>query len=80
MPILRPEKIAGALIERDARGIDVERLLQGYARMLRAHGGRIVTGAGVTAIRREAGQWQVDTATGQPCRADPCQRRRGLGR
>jgi len=64
VPILRPEKIAGALIERDARGIDVELLLQGYARMLRARGGRIVTGAGVTAIRREAGQWQVDTPQG----------------
>src|SRR6056297_2697708 len=64
VPILRPEKIAGALIERDARGIDVERLLQGYARMLRARGGRIVTGAGVTAIRREAGHWQVETSQG----------------
>ena len=64
VPILRPEKIAGALIERDARGIDVERLLQGYARMLRARGGRIVTGAGVTAITREAGHWQVETSQG----------------
>jgi D-arginine dehydrogenase len=64
VPILRPDKIAGALIERDARGIDVERLLQGYARMLRAKGGRIVTGAGATAIRREAGQWDVETPQG----------------
>lgn len=61
VPILKPDRIAGALIERDARGIDVERLLQGYARMLRARGGRIVTRAGVTAIRRAAGQWQIDT-------------------
>lgn len=65
VPILRPEKIAGALVEPDARGIDVEQLLQGYARMLRALGGRIVTGAGVTAIRRAAaGPWHVDTARG----------------
>lgn len=65
VPILRPERIAGALIERDARGIDVERLLQGYARLLRARGGRIVTGSGVTAIHREAGEWQVETMQGR---------------
>lgn len=64
VPILRPERIAGALIERDARGIDVDRLLQGYARMLRARGGRIVTGAQVQALRFDAGQWHVDTAQG----------------
>lgn len=39
VPILRPERIAGAMIERDARGIDVDRLLQGYARMLRGRAG-----------------------------------------
>ncbi len=64
VPILRPERIAGAMIERDARGIDVDRLLQGYARMLRGRGGRIVTGAQVQALRHEAGQWHVETAQG----------------
>jgi len=65
VPILRPERIAGALIERGARGIDVDLLLQGYARMLRAHGGRIVTGAQVMALHRTGGQWQVETAQGR---------------
>ncbi|MET4102894.1 D-arginine dehydrogenase [Roseovarius sp. MBR-78] len=64
VPILRPERIAGAMIERAARGIDVDLLLQGYARMLRARAGRIVTGAAVKALRREAGQWHVETAQG----------------
>ena len=64
VPILRPERIAGAMIERDARGIDVDLLLQGYARMLRARGGRIVTGAAVQALRHVAGQWHVETAQG----------------
>ncbi len=64
VPILRPERIAGAMIERDARGIDVDLLLQGYARMLRSRGGRIVTGAAVQALRHRAGQWQVETAQG----------------
>ena len=65
VPILRPERIAGALIERDARGIDVDLLLQGYARMLRGRAGRIVTGAAVQALRHEAGQWHVETAQGR---------------
>ena len=65
VPILRPDRIAGALVERDARGIDVDLLLQGYARMLRGRGGRIVTGAPVQALRREAGQWLVETAQGK---------------
>ena len=64
VPILRPERIAGAMIERDARGIDVDLLLQGYARMLRARGGRIVTGAAVQALRFASGRWHVETAQG----------------
>jgi D-arginine dehydrogenase len=64
VPILRPERIAGAMIERAARGIDVDLLLQGYARMLRARAGRIVTGAAVKALRRKAGQWHAETAQG----------------
>lgn len=64
VPILRADRIAGAMIERNARGIDVDLLLQGYARILRARGGQIVTGAAVTHLTREAGLWQVMTAQG----------------
>ncbi|SEL42967.1 D-arginine dehydrogenase [Roseovarius azorensis] len=64
VPILRADRIAGAMIERGARGIDVDLLLQGYARMLRTRGGRIVTGAAATGMSREAGQWRVETAEG----------------
>lgn len=64
VPILRAERIAGAMIERDARSIDVERLLQGYARMLRGRGGQILTGARATSLRHVAGVWQVETTQG----------------
>lgn len=67
VPILRPERIAAALLERDARSIDVDRLLQGYARMLRAAGGRIVTDARAGALHRAGGMWQVETAQGRLC-------------
>lgn len=62
VPILRADRIAAAMIERNARGIDVDLLLQGYARLLRARGGRIVTGAAVSGLSQRAGLWHVDTA------------------
>ena len=61
VPILRPERIAAAVIERGAQDIDVDRMLQGFARALKARGGRIVTGAPVTALSRDAGVWTVKT-------------------
>lgn len=68
VPILRPEIIAGAAIERDAQDIDVDRMLSGYARLLKQRGSRVETDAPVTAIRRDAGLWQV-TAGGRSYQA-----------
>ncbi|CUH66004.1 Hydrogen cyanide synthase subunit HcnC precursor [Thalassovita gelatinovora] len=59
VPILRPDCIARAAIEWDAQDIDVDRMLAGFARLLTARGGRIVTGAMVTALRRGGDGWQV---------------------
>lgn len=64
VPILRRELIAGAVIERDAQDIDVDRMLQGYARLLRERGGKIVIGAPVTGLQRSKGLWQVTTPMG----------------
>jgi D-arginine dehydrogenase len=64
VPILRPEAIAAAAIERDASDIDVDRMLQGFARLLRREGGRIVTEAGARGITRQNGLWRVETLAG----------------
>jgi D-arginine dehydrogenase len=64
VPILRPERIAAASVERDARDIDVDRLFQGWIRRLRRAGGTIVTGAGVQGITRAGGVWMLRTAAG----------------
>ncbi|WP_239521038.1 NAD(P)/FAD-dependent oxidoreductase [Pseudooceanicola aestuarii] len=64
VPILRPERIAAAIIEWDAQDIDVDRLLSGYLRLLRHRGGTVETGAPVTAMTRRDGLWQV-TAGGR---------------
>ncbi len=60
VPILRPEPIAGALYESSAQSIDVDRMLQGYARLLKARGGQIVTGSRVSSISRQDGVWRID--------------------
>lgn len=63
VPVLKRDGLAGAAIEPDASDIDVERLLQGYVRLLRRNGGRIVTRAGAHAVNHN-GAWRVETAQG----------------
>ncbi len=63
-PLLRPDPIAAAIFERDASDIDVDRLLQGFARLLRTSGGEVVTGAEVLTITHGP-HWQVETAAGR---------------
>ncbi len=64
VPILDTDRIRGAALEPDARDIDVDRALQGYARLLRDRGGRIATGARVTAITRDGAGWHIETRAG----------------
>lgn len=64
-PILERGRIAAAAYERDASDIDVDRLLQGFARLLRRRGGTIATGAPARRIRRESGCWTVETPAGR---------------
>lgn len=61
VPILRRERIARAAIESDAQDIDVDRLMQGWARMLRARGGRIEPNADVLEIACSGGVWRLRT-------------------
>ncbi len=64
VPILRPERIAAAAYEPDALDIDVDALLQGFARLLRRHGGEVVAKAPATDIAREGGAWRIATPQG----------------
>jgi D-arginine dehydrogenase len=63
VPVLRRDRIAGACLERDALDIDIDRLLQGMAGLVRGRGGRIETDQRVQGIVRQAGIWAVETAT-----------------
>jgi D-arginine dehydrogenase len=64
VPILRRDRVAAAVLERDAQDIDVDRFLQGLARLLRRRGGRIETGAPARSITRLGDLWRVQTPKG----------------
>lgn len=59
VPVLREEVVAGAVLEPDAFDIDVNALLQGFLRGVRAHGGTVECGLEVRAIAREGAAWMV---------------------
>lgn len=64
VPILRQDKIAAAAVERNAQDIDVDRMLQGYARLLRKRGGKIYNNATARQIAHANGIWTVETPSG----------------
>lgn len=63
-PPFRPDRVVRGALEPDASDIDVDGLLQGFIRRLRAHGGQIVPRAGVTALARTGGVWRAETPAG----------------
>lgn len=58
VPILNPETVAFAGQSDNAQDIDTDRLLQDFAKVVRANGGKVLTKAKVTDIVRE-GHWRV---------------------
>ncbi|WP_306031289.1 FAD-binding oxidoreductase [Stappia sp. MMSF_3263] len=58
-PILRADGIAAAAYEESAADIDVDRLLQAYARSARHDGARVVTSAPVVEIKKQGDVWRV---------------------
>ncbi|HHL22853.1 MAG TPA: FAD-binding oxidoreductase, partial [Aliiroseovarius sp.] len=59
VPVLDPARVTMAGYHKEAWDIDTDRMLQGFARAIRAGGGRILTGAQVSAIARTSEGWQV---------------------
>ncbi|HET9811500.1 MAG TPA: FAD-dependent oxidoreductase [Sphingomicrobium sp.] len=65
-PVLRVGEggaVAG-IVDRTAVRLDPHALLQGYARVLRSNGGRLVTSARVARINRSGGSFVVETERG----------------
>ncbi|WP_256829999.1 FAD-binding oxidoreductase [Pseudomonas sp. Pse1] len=64
LPILRREKVFGALYDPTATDIDTDALHQGYLRGIRRNQGEVHTDSEVLGLTRDAtGHWQVQTAT-----------------
>lgn len=59
VPVLRSDRVIGAVLEPDAADMDVHAIHQGYLRGLRRAGCSIVCDAEVTALKWQAGVWQV---------------------
>lgn len=64
VPILNTDRLAAAAIEHSAQEIDVDRMLQGYARLAIANGAKIIRKAKVTACHKSGDIWQVETSQG----------------
>ncbi|MFI7868096.1 NAD(P)/FAD-dependent oxidoreductase [Ectopseudomonas khazarica] len=62
VPVLRRERVRGALYDPSAADIDTAALHQGYLRGIRQQGGEIHCDREVLAISRSAEGWQVDCA------------------
>lgn len=63
-PLLRRDRIAAVAFERGARDIDVDRFLQGAARLAKQHGAQFVLSAPARRISRVSGSWRVETPKG----------------
>ncbi|MDA0223023.1 MAG: FAD-dependent oxidoreductase [Rhodobacterales bacterium] len=62
VPILRIERVASSIYEHSAQEIDVDRMLQGYARLARANGAQIELAQGVESVGFTEGIWTLRTA------------------
>jgi D-arginine dehydrogenase len=65
VPVLRPEAVAAALYDPAVQDIDVDALHQGYLRVVRRAGGRIVCNAEVLGATYQQGLWTIETASGE---------------
>ncbi len=61
VPILKPGKITRAAFHKAAEDIDTDKLLQDFAKTVRAHDGAVRTGHRITAIDKTASGWTVRT-------------------
>ncbi len=69
VPVLNPERVEFAALSETAQDIDTDRLLQGFAKTLRARGGTLLTRHKVDAVSWQRGAWQI-TAGGAVHGAD----------
>jgi D-arginine dehydrogenase len=65
VPVLREDRVAGAVYDSDAWDIDVHAVHHGFLRGIRARGGRTEVSHEVTALERDGAEWTVVTSGGR---------------
>ncbi|MBO6824731.1 MAG: FAD-binding oxidoreductase [Sneathiella sp.] len=63
VPVLKTDLIVKAAYEKRAQDIDVDRMLQGYQRLLKSRGGQVVLSGQVSGMSYDTGAWTLKTAT-----------------
>jgi D-arginine dehydrogenase len=64
VPILRAERVAGAVLDETGCDMDVAAMHQGYLRLARRAGARLMLGAAEVRLTRQADLWQVVSRVG----------------
>ena len=64
VPVLRPERVAGAIYDPDAADLDANALHQGFLRGARQQGAQLVCDADVTAAHYQNNLWHITIASG----------------
>jgi D-arginine dehydrogenase len=59
IPVLRPDKVLGAILNPDPADMDVDALHQGYLRGIARAGGSVACHAEVSSLHHQDGLWQV---------------------
>jgi D-arginine dehydrogenase len=64
VPVLRADHVVAAVHEPLVMDLDANGIHQGYLKGLRQRGGKVVTDADVTGLKRRGAEWAVDTSAG----------------
>jgi len=59
VPAMRPDYVAGGILDNGSLDMDVNSIHQGFLRGARANGAELVSDAGVDAMVRENGDWKI---------------------
>ncbi len=65
LPALKPDWVRGGVFEPDAQDIDTHACIQGFLRVARTHGAKVMTRAEVDAIEPSSGRWHIRTSVGE---------------
>ncbi|MCC5888842.1 MAG: FAD-binding oxidoreductase [Gammaproteobacteria bacterium] len=64
VPVLIEDYVRRAVYDPDVYALDTDAMLQGWLRVLRRHGGAVVTAAEVSHLERVNGEWRLQTPHG----------------